>query len=147
MPPLPDPPMPRKPGFLAMPAVHPQGTGIAAGFAWIAVSTGRRLASHGPKFAFHELLALVPETVIRPSVILRLEIEGSPGWCYARHHAKGCHPSGVRVQAPHDNTFAVFLSRRMIILDWTWLPCDPADTELPLDDRTQDGVVAWRRTT
>jgi hypothetical protein len=130
-----------------MPAVHPLEPEGARTFAWIEVRTAHGLANYGPRKEFHELLMLVPQTVERPDAILRVRGEESQGWCYARRHAKECTASRVLLPAAPGKVFVVFLTRRMLITDWAWVPCDPVDRALPLDDRTSDGVLLWRRTT
>jgi hypothetical protein len=136
---------PSKPGFLAMPAVHPLEPDGAGTYAWIPVKTANRLANHGPSRLFHELLTLVRWTVAEPDLILRLSGDES-AWCYARRETRACEADGGLVQASPDLLFVVFLSGRLVIQRWRWSPCDPRDRALPLDDQARQGRVTWRKT-
>ena len=118
MPPAPDPPLPSKPGFLAMPAVHPLEPEGARTFAWVTVRKARAVANAKGLQAFHELLTLVRSTVAAPEVILRLPDDEVMAWCYARRHARSVGPSGHQIPCPPGRTFTVFLSGRLVVQGW-----------------------------
>jgi hypothetical protein len=141
-----DAPLPSRPGFWAMPAVHPMQPEGARTFAWITVSRARRLAVNGPGKPF-QALRLVPTTLASPEIILRIRTDDGERWCYARRHGRTWRADGQPIEAPRDSVFLVELSPRLLVEDWRWVPCHPLNRALPFDDRTREGIVTWRKTT
>ena len=114
--------------------------------AWIPLFRARQFAVRGPSYKFHELLALVPETLGRPHAVFPYAADGFAGWCYSRRARLACANGGRRIPAPAGRVFLVFLSARMIVADWGWELAHAGDPTLPLLHAGRLGDPTWTTT-
>jgi len=142
-----DPPVPAKAGYLPVETVCPVQPDGPSTWAWLEVRLGRKLATRGPAWRFHELLGPVRQALARPDVILPWTAIAPPGWCYACQPRFACRRDGRHVPPPGGMVFVVFLTARLVVRDWSWWPADPLDPALPARRTARLGEPAWRRMT